>query len=102
VINNDTYKPKAQIEKDILLCKKDLSHIPTLYSLWTIQYILFYLALILFKKNEDYIARYSQDQTLNLVSIYQRRIIDVEGNVENGIEKMFRNIVKSRKETKQL
>ena len=39
---------------------------------------------------------------MNLVSIYQRRIIDDKGHIENGIEKMFRNIIKSRKEAKKL
>ncbi len=62
----------------------------------------FYLALILLKKSEDYIARYSQDQTLNLVSIYQRKIIDLHGNTETGIENMFKNIVKSRKQSRKL
>ena len=37
------------------------------------------------KSVEDYIAKFSEHDTLQIVSIYQRRICDDEGNTDGGI-----------------
>jgi hypothetical protein len=59
VLEIDQDVPKDQAEKDFGKCIADVDIIPILFSTWSIQYMVFYLFLILFKKNEDYIARYS-------------------------------------------
>lgn len=52
---------------------------------------------------EDYIAKFSEQDTLQIVSIYQRRICDEEGNIDGGIiedihrEKKSFKIVKNAK-----
>ena len=44
-----------------------------------------FIGILIFKKGEDYIAKYSQNHSLLIVSIYQRRILDKDGNFDEGI-----------------
>ena len=43
------------------------------------------LLIIMLKNNEDYIAKYSKLNTTTIVSIFQRRIIDSDGHIDQGI-----------------
>ena len=61
VFEDNHHLTKDEYDKKIALCRDDLSHFPIFYSIWSFQYMIFYLVMVTFKRNEDYIARYSQD-----------------------------------------
>ena len=47
------------VQTRIAACKNGLNIVPVLYSVWSVHIMLFSLAILIFKKSEDYIARYS-------------------------------------------
>lgn len=44
---------------NIMECKFGITEFPIYYSIWAVQIMAYNLAILLFKKSEDYIARYS-------------------------------------------
>ena len=60
-------------------CNQKVTWFPIFYTVWS------FFSMFIFKKGEDYIAKYSQNHSLLIVSIYQRRILDKDGNFDEGI-----------------
>ena len=54
----------------IQTCNQKVTWFPICYTMWGVFKLALFIGILIFKKGEDYIAKYSQNQSLAIVSIY--------------------------------